>query len=67
MDSISTTNLAPVVPKEAPQPRQNVSRSDGPELSTAKPSYKGDIVRSALPEDQALALTRQYTQRADNA
>lgn len=44
-----------------------MSRSDGLELSIAKPSYKGDIVRSALPEDQALALTRQYTQRADNA
>lgn len=69
MDSISLIKIPQITPKEAPALQQKATESNSGEIKVRKISdlYKGDIAREALPQEEAMRMTREYSRRADTA
>lgn len=69
MDSISLIKIPKITPKEAPAQQQEATPSNPGEIKVTKITdrYKGDIARAALPQEEAIRMTREYTRRADTA
>lgn len=69
MDSISLIKVSQITPKEAPALQQEGKILNSGEIKITKIAdrYKGEIARAALPEEEAIRMTREYSRRADTA
>ncbi|MCP5325450.1 MAG: hypothetical protein H7A09_03865 [Oceanospirillaceae bacterium] len=67
MDSISSVSAQQIVSRGATSSQQSQTSQSPAEFTLSKPNFKGDVNRGALPPEEALQLTREYSQRADRA